>query len=167
MHFSNLIAVLPVFASLSAAAALKSPANVSILGSTGPEVPGENPLKFCSKPSEDLIQIDKVDLVPNPPLPGQTLSISAAGTVKKPILEGSYISLSVKYGYIKLIQQELDLCENVHEVGLECPIAPGDLLLQKEVDLPKAIPPGKYTVLANVYNQDDDQITCLTANAQV
>jgi len=159
MHFSKLITVIPILASLSAAAALQSPV---VLGGTNPDVPGENPLKFCSKPEDDLIKIEAVNLVPNPPQPGQTLSIAAAGTVKKPILEGSHIQLSVKYGYIKLINQDLDLCENVHEVGLECPIAPGDLILQKEVDLPKAIPPGKYTVQASVYNQDEDLVTCLT-----
>jgi len=163
MHFSNFISILPILASLSAAAALQSPIDVSPLaGTTGPEVPGENPLKFCSNPVKDLIKIDSVDLIPNPPLPGQTLSISASGVVKKRIEEGSYIVLFVKYGYIKLINQELDLCENVHEVGLECPIKPGRLLLQKEVELPKAIPPGKYTVVANVFNQDDEQVTCLT-----
>lgn len=119
-------------------------------------------MKFCSNPKQDLIQIDKVDLIPNPPLPGETLSITASGTVKRPILEGSRVALVVKYGYIKLITQDLDLCDNIHEVGLECPVAPGDLILQKEVDLPKAIPPGKYTVQATVINQDEELVTCLT-----
>ena len=30
-------------------------------------VPGDNPLFFCSKPDEDLLTIEKVDLTPNPP----------------------------------------------------------------------------------------------------
>jgi len=160
MHFSILLAALPILASLSTAASLKSPAS-PLGGSTGPKVPGENPLTFCSDPNKYLIKIDRADLVPNPPLPGQTLSIYAAGTVKRPILEGSRVSLIVKYGYIKLISQDLDLCENLHELDMECPIEAGHLILQKEVDLPKAIPPGKYTVQATVFNQDGDEVICL------
>jgi len=33
----------------------------------------------------------------------------------------------------------------------------------KQVDLPKQIPPGKYTVLADVFTVDGAKITCLTA----
>lgn len=32
-------------------------------------VPGTNPLKYCQNPSNYLIEIDSVDLVPNPPQP--------------------------------------------------------------------------------------------------
>lgn len=31
------------------------------------EVPGENPLLFCSNPPTDILEIDSVDLSPNPP----------------------------------------------------------------------------------------------------
>jgi hypothetical protein len=30
-------------------------------------VPGDNPLEFCDDPKDYLLQIDKVDLTPNPP----------------------------------------------------------------------------------------------------
>lgn len=30
-------------------------------------VPGENPLDFCSDPSDYILEIEKVDLDPNPP----------------------------------------------------------------------------------------------------
>lgn len=33
------------------------------------KVPGDNPLYFCSDPKDDLLEIEKVDLDPNPPLP--------------------------------------------------------------------------------------------------
>ena len=43
----------------------------SILGSSseGPPVPGDNPLKHCGPTDEDIIEITKVDLDPNPPVP--------------------------------------------------------------------------------------------------
>lgn len=112
---------------------------------------------------------------------GHDLVIKASGTVSEPIEEGAYVALQVKYGLIRLISTKADLCEQVKNVDLECPIDSGDLTLTKTVELPKEIPnvrgplllsihdilltthQGKYTVLADVYTKDDKPITCLTA----
>lgn len=74
--------------------------------------------------------------------------------------------LSVKYGLITIIRQTADLCDTVKNVDLECPIKKGEMSLTKDVDLPKQIPPGKYTVLADVVTKDDKKITCLTATVE-
>ena len=52
--------------------------------------------------------------------------------------------------------------KNVDE---ECPLD-GAKTVTKEVKLPDRIPPGKYTVLADVYTESDEQITCLNAMVQ-
>jgi len=137
----------------------------SILKSDDPEfpVPGDNPLQFCESPSEYILEITNVDLKPNPPAAGKTLSIEASGVVHKDIGVGAYVVLQVKYGLITLIRQTVDLCEQVKNVELECPLKAGELTITKDVDLPNEIPPGLYTVLADVYTQDDESITCLTA----
>ncbi|KAK4191973.1 ML domain-containing protein [Podospora australis] len=128
------------------------------------DVPGENPLKFCDADrSDDMIVLEKVVLTPNPPEAGTTLIIEATGTVKEPILEGAYVNLSVKYGYIRLINTQADLCKEMKNVDMECPIEKGKISITKSVELPKEIPPGKYTVLADVFSVDDEHITCLTA----
>jgi len=128
------------------------------------DVPGKNPLKFCNADrDDDLITIDEVVLTPNPPQAGATLVIEARGTVKETILDGAYVNLEVKYGYIRLISTQANLCKEVKNVDLECPIEPGAISITKPVDLPKEIPPGKYTVQADVYTKDDVHITCLTA----
>jgi len=54
---------------------------------------------------------------------------------------GAYVVLQVKYGLIRLINQEADLCEQVANVDLECPIKKGKTTITKDVDLPKEIPP--------------------------
>jgi hypothetical protein len=76
------------------------------------------------------------------------------------------VHLSVKYGLITIIRQTADLCDTVKNVDLECPIKKGEMSLTKDVDLPKQIPPGKYTVLADVVTKDDKKITCLTATVE-
>lgn len=128
------------------------------------KVPGENPLEFCyDDHSKDLITIDEVTLSPNPPQAGTSLVIEASGTVKETIDKGAYVQIEVKYGYIRLINMRSDLCEQLGNVDLSCPVEPGKLVITKSVDLPKQIPPGKYVVKADVYNYDDEPITCLTA----
>lgn len=82
--------------------------------------------------------------------------------MNKEIGEGAYVQVWVKYGLIKLISETLDLCEHVKEVDLECPIKEGRLILQKSVDIPSQVPPGKYTVEARAFTADDEPITCIT-----
>ncbi|KAK4130010.1 hypothetical protein BT67DRAFT_248529 [Trichocladium antarcticum] len=128
------------------------------------DVPGQNPLQFCDADrTDDIITIDEVILTPNPPLAGNTLLIAAKGTVKETIGEGAYAKIEVKYGYIRLVSTTADLCKEIKNVELECPVEKGDISILKSVDLPKEIPPGKYTVTADVYTKDDEHITCLTA----
>ncbi|QDS69698.1 hypothetical protein FKW77_009751 [Venturia effusa] len=127
------------------------------------KVPGKNPLLFCADPTDNILEIQKADLDPNPPKAGTTLSISAEGYLNEDIEEGAKVHITVKYGVITLINQETDLCEQTKNVDLECPLEKGELKLTKDVDLPKEIPPGNYHVLADVYTKDGKKITCLTA----
>ncbi|KAJ5465418.1 hypothetical protein N7530_009205 [Penicillium desertorum] len=127
-------------------------------------VKGENPLQYCAKPDNYKLEIESVDLAPNPPLPGQTLTISAKGTLLERIEKGATVNLEVKWGLITLIKQTVDLCDELKNVDLECPLEKGKMVLTKEVDLPKQIPPGKYSVLADVYNKEQNQVTCLKAD---
>jgi len=128
------------------------------------KIPGDNPLYFCDDPKDYLLEIENVDLDPNPPLPGQTLSITAKGNFKKEVEEGSKMHLTVRYNnLITLINQDADTCETVKKADLECPLKKGEMKLTKDVELPQQIPPGKYNVKAEVKTKDGDLITCLTA----
>ncbi|KAH8164001.1 hypothetical protein CIB48_g4225 [Xylaria polymorpha] len=128
------------------------------------KVPGDSPLQFCdANHDEDTVHIDKVDLSPNPPEAGSKLVITATGTVAKRIEKGAYVKLVVKYGLIRLVSTTADLCEQVENVDLKCPIEEGVLSIIKSVDIPKEVPPGTYNVFADVYNPDDTPMTCLQA----
>lgn len=87
--------------------------------------------------------------------------------LSKPVEAGAKIHLQVKYGLITIINSEADLCDNVHNVDLECPLgANNQTTLTKDVELPKEIPPGKYTVLADVFTESKERVTCLTATVE-
>ncbi|KAM0801747.1 ML domain-containing protein [Usnea florida] len=130
------------------------------------KVPGQNPLQFCANSDDFILSISNVDLEPNPPMPGKTLSIKAEGNFTEKVEEGAYLVLVVKYGLIRLINQQADLCEQMKSaVDEECPLT-GEKTITKDVDLPKEIPPGHYTVFADVYTKDRVKITCLTATVK-
>ncbi|KAI9934762.1 hypothetical protein ASPWEDRAFT_53876 [Aspergillus wentii DTO 134E9] len=130
----------------------------------GDPVPGDNPLEYCADPSPNTLEIKSVDLSPNPPAPGQTLTIKASGNLKERVEPGARVLVEVKYGLITLINQSIDLCEQLGNVDLECPLEKGEMTLTKQVDLPKAIPPGTYNVHADVVSKESKRITCLDAH---
>ncbi|KAJ5554905.1 MD-2-related lipid-recognition [Penicillium sp. DV-2018c] len=167
MKFLSAASLLALTAPLANAAAfsLFDPTQTSL--KTNDEkfpVKGDNPLQYCAKPDSYKLEIESVDLAPNPPLPGQKLTIAAKGTLLETIEKGATVNLEVKWGLITLIKQTVDLCDELKNVDLECPLEKGHMTLTKEVELPKQIPPGKYSVLADVYNQDQKQVTCLKAD---
>lgn len=130
------------------------------------DVPGDNPLQHCQDPEGDILELEEVDLDPNPPSPGKTLTITATGKLNQKVEKGAKIHLQVKYGLITIIKQTADLCDTIKNVDLKCPLDKGDIEIEKDVDLPKQIPPGKYNVIADVYTKDEDKITCLTASVE-
>ena len=116
---------------------------------------------------------------------GETLTITASGTFHETIEEGAVVNVEVKWGVITLVKQTMDLCEQIENVDLKCPLEKGKMVLTKQVDLPKQIPPvnsprsrqctciiqemltdfsqGHYSVLADVYTEDNRKVTCLKA----
>ena len=91
--------------------------------------------------STDIFQLKSVHLNPDPPHRGQGLNVSLSGTLSEDIVEGSYADVKVKLGIIKLYDQRVDLCKEVHEIGEQCPFNKGVLNLEKIVDIPRAVPP--------------------------
>ncbi|KAL7785194.1 putative phosphatidylglycerol/phosphatidylinositol transfer protein precursor [Trichoderma ceciliae] len=163
MRFSTTITYLSACLAAPATALAIWGDSASALDS-GLKVPGENPIEFCDADRDDnIIVIEKVDLAPNPPKPGKALLITASGNVKHTVTAGAYVKLTVKYGLIQLLSTTADLCEQLGNVDLSCPLEPGKTTITKSVDLPSAIPPGTYNVLADVYSADDEKITCLKA----
>ncbi|KAE8311055.1 ML domain protein [Aspergillus transmontanensis] len=133
----------------------------------GLKVPGDNPLSYCESPSEDKLQIESLDISPQPLELGKAHTVKASLTLRETIEEGAYITLRLKAGAINLLDKTLDFCEEISKFDLECPLVKGSISLTKALDLPQLVPPGKFTVYADVYTRDDERITCLHGDFQV
>ncbi|ODV87831.1 hypothetical protein CANARDRAFT_53065 [[Candida] arabinofermentans NRRL YB-2248] len=139
-----------------------NPFKSSFPGPDTKPIPGHSPIEQCDVSTPQLLKLSLVDLSPNPPVRGQNLTISAIGLLSEDVDEGSYVDIDVTYGYIKLLHQTYDICEQLPQVDMECPITKGYYKLTKEVEIPNEVPPGKYSVVARAYTKDDELITCLT-----
>ncbi|ESZ95695.1 putative Phosphatidylglycerol/phosphatidylinositol transfer protein [Sclerotinia borealis F-4128] len=166
MKFSISVLTLLFSSSLVAAEGLSLFGNgQKVLDDKGGAVPGINPLTYCKADhSSDILQLDHVNLTPNPPTAGNKLTIEAVGTLSQKLEKGAYVILQVKYGLIRLVNMQQDLCDQVANVDLKCPVDEGKITIVKDVDLPKEIPPGTYSVFADAYTKDGkDHIICLEA----
>lgn len=129
-------------------------------------VPGNSPIIQCDVSSPQLLDLQRVVIDPNPPAKGQNLTFVATGYLSQDILDGAYVDVDVRYGYIRLIHQTFDVCEEVTNVDLECPIKKGQQVISKSVEIPNEVPPGKYIVNARAYTKEDVLITCLSATVE-
>ena len=142
---------------------VQNPFSISRLPGYEKPIPGDSPVNVCDLDQPKLVEIYHLDIAPNPPQKGKNVTIYAEGIVKKTIKEGAYVDVEVRYGYIKLLQQTFDLCEQSKSVGIECPIEEGKVTLNSSAAIPIEVPPGKYSVAARAYTVDDEPITCLSA----
>ncbi|KAK6531623.1 Phosphatidylglycerol/phosphatidylinositol transfer protein, variant 2 [Orbilia ellipsospora] len=151
MKVTNLLSVLATAASASALSInLMSGLNDQspmISPATVPTIPGGSPITYCVEanynPKNDLVDIERISIDPNPPVVGKSLHLEVSGDVKQRIEEGAVLAVEVKLGVIRLIKKDFDFCDLLSQanVTVSCPIEPGHLEVIKDQDLPAQIPP--------------------------
>ncbi|KXS18023.1 hypothetical protein M427DRAFT_133150 [Gonapodya prolifera JEL478] len=115
--------------------------------------------------SDDLFELTSLNISPDPPVKGFPITIAASGTLKDEVLPGANVSVLVKIGLVKLVNQDFDLCELIKgNLDEECPLAPGDRELTRTFQLPEDAPRGHYRVNAVVKTVDRRQIACFMAD---
>ncbi|KAG7450437.1 uncharacterized protein BT62DRAFT_1001259 [Guyanagaster necrorhizus] len=116
----------------------------------------------CGLPS-DIIQLEYIKIKPDPPKPGEDLTVTVKGYVQETIEEGAYADVTVKLGLIKILHKSFDLCEEARNANasISCPVEPGSYTVKQTVSLPKEIPPSKFSVDVLGYTVEDEDLVCL------
>ncbi|KAI9445206.1 ML domain-containing protein [Lactarius indigo] len=116
----------------------------------------------CGNPT-DSIQIDSISVSPDPPKPGQDLTVQVKASAKERVEDGAYADVSVKLGLIKILQKQFDLCEEARKANtsVQCPIEEGSYDVEQTVALPKEIPQAKFNINVQGYTKDDDDLFCV------
>lgn len=94
---------------------------------------------------------------------GQKLHIVGTGDLTEVVDQGSFVHVQVSIGWVTLLKQDFDLCENARAVDEQCPFHKGFWNISKEVELPKLIPDGTYTVAIQAYTDKnmEAEISCM------
>ncbi|KAG6027772.1 hypothetical protein E4U19_006435 [Claviceps sp. Clav32 group G5] len=125
------------------------------------KIPGHTPIEYCpNKKSEGYIKLISIGFS------GGVLAFTAR--VTRIIEKRAYMDLTVKYEGIRLLGTTTDLCQQITEVGLRCPLRYGEISFTRAVTLPnkKNIPPGTYTITADIFSVSHSRITCLTVTVK-
>lgn len=102
--------------------------------------------RFKSSISFFFFSVEYIRIKPDPPVKGESLTVDFKGYLYEEVTEGSTVDVKVKYGAIKLLQKQFDLCEEAKQVNRTCPIEKGDFHLIHTADIPKDIPPVSFEV---------------------
>ncbi|KAG2366616.1 ML domain-containing protein [Suillus spraguei] len=116
----------------------------------------------CGSPA-DVIQLESISLSPDPPKPGQDLTVTVVGTAQGRVEDGASADVVVKLGLIKLLSKTFDICKEARTANatIQCPIEKGDYTVVETIALPKEIPQAKFSVNVKGYTQDDEDMLCL------
>jgi hypothetical protein len=93
----------------------------------------------CGQPS-DVFDFKSLDLSPDPPHKGSDLTFKIKGNLKEPVVQGAHVKVKVKLGFIQLLDQDMDLCEQIKNVNRECPLPQGPFELEHTVNIPREVP---------------------------
>ncbi|KAH8119719.1 ML domain-containing protein [Phellopilus nigrolimitatus] len=116
----------------------------------------------CGDPS-DPIQLKSIEVSPDPPKPGEDMTVKVKGHVTGGIEEGAYADVLVKIGVVKLLQKRFDVCEEARnaEASVQCPVDEGDYVVEQTVALPKEIPRAKFVVQIRGFTVEDENLACV------
>jgi len=111
----------------------------------------------------DAIQLDTIEVSPDPPQPGKDLTVKVTGTAQEVIQEGAYADVTVKLGLVKILTKTFYVCEEARNANatVQCPVQKGKYTVEQTVALPKEIPKAKFTVDVRGYTVDDEDMLCL------
>ncbi|KAJ3193771.1 Phosphatidylglycerol/phosphatidylinositol transfer protein, partial [Irineochytrium annulatum] len=90
---------------------------------------------------EDIFQPTRIELIPDPPKRGASLTVIVEGDLTEDVTEGAHAYVQVKLGVIKLVDKRMELCDEIGEIGRECPVEKGRQEIEHTVDVPREVPP--------------------------
>ncbi|KAJ3197065.1 Phosphatidylglycerol/phosphatidylinositol transfer protein [Irineochytrium annulatum] len=120
----------------------------------------------CGSAATDLLTLTSLTVNPDPVHRGDLTTITVVGVLKEEVTDGAKMRATVKLGPIKLVEAELDLCEQIKSVGKSCPLPKGDTVVSHTFTVPAEVPPGRYTAHIDLYTADKQSIACVNANVR-
>ena len=90
--------------------------------------------------AQSILSVSSFLVTPDPPKVGQNLTIIASGILSSPIVNGATLHITVKLGFISLLDQTQNLCDLTGENGIKCPISVGQHDIKAGFPIPAIAP---------------------------
>lgn len=111
-----------------------------------------------------LMELEAVELSPDPPILGTNLTFHGTGSLNGPVTNGSYVDVSAYLGFLRVYAERMDLCEvlDTNNVQVRCPMEPGQYDITHVVEIPSGrVPPIPFRFKITGMSQDNKQIACI------
>eukprot|EP00994_Dinema_validum_P003009 NODE_1683_length_873_cov_573.796117_g1200_i1.p1 GENE.NODE_1683_length_873_cov_573.796117_g1200_i1~~NODE_1683_length_873_cov_573.796117_g1200_i1.p1 ORF type:complete len:168 (-),score=68.27 NODE_1683_length_873_cov_573.796117_g1200_i1:370-822(-) len=113
----------------------------------------------CSKPG-DIMTGHTVSWTPKDVKSGETLHITATGTLSAPVTRGAEVHVAAKLDGIPILTKTMDLCDLLIKINGTCPIPAGKQSIAVQVDIPDIPIRGTVSVEATAV-QGTKEIVCV------
>ncbi|MGW4233515.1 ML domain-containing protein [Streptomyces sp. NPDC004980] len=123
----------------------------------------------------DMVEINGIDLKPDPPEPGEVVTVTIPVHISKAVERGAWIDVTVKLGAVELVSKTYNLFDRISEgdpgtgswnlsvdTGVTGDfIEVGDAVLTVRLKIPREIPPARFAVEARARNADEHDLFAL------
>jgi hypothetical protein len=106
---------------------------------------------FLCSAEGDIMKVDSVSLVPDPPAKGSNLSVIITGDLQKDLLQDAFLMVRMQKGPFKFPQIKMGVCDYVSS---GCPIEKGERSIEMKFEIPRVIPGGTYEIETELFNPD-------------
>lgn len=124
------------------------------------------PLTSCGGAS-DILALESVVLSPYPIQKGKDIKITASGVLAEALESGAYAKMDVKLGFIPILSQNFDICEEAAKSGKSCPLAKGTQSIEVSKSIPGSVPSATINVEIHVFTKDNKQVSCLSGKLKI
>ena len=80
---------------------------------------------------------------------------------------GGTIKLKVQSNGYNIFTSDFDLCQELSQVGLSCPLSPGNYHVFKQIDIPFIPYGGNLNATAQMYDQSNTLLVCMSVSGNV
>ncbi|KEH41864.1 putative ML domain, phosphatidylinositol/phosphatidylglycerol transfer protein [Medicago truncatula] len=111
---------------------------------------------YCDKKASYDIEVKEVQISPDPIARGRPATFTISATTNQ-TLSGGKVLIDVSYFGWHVYSETKDLCGES-----SCPISVGDFVLAHSQVLPGFTPPGWYSLKMKMYDENNNELTCIT-----
>jgi hypothetical protein len=115
----------------------------------------------------DAFNFANLTIAPYPVEAGRDVTFALSGELLKNVTEGAQFKIVSKIGFITVDEKTEDLCAKALELGLSCPLLPGNITIQSSDAVPNVPFGGTATVKINISNGDGSELGCLEGKIKI